>query len=126
MNEFSQILRTAQRLVKGYDAELEVVQSFPDHPRSNPQSGCLAVVGIQKVSILPLGMNDYYGEQLMPFGKRTKVWLKVSFCCKSGEECWKLWERTASRLLFSGTDRVRGTCMAEGLGLCGAVGKILL
>ena len=29
------------------------------------------------------------------------MWVKVSFCCKSGEDCWKLWESCAQGMLFS-------------------------
>lgn len=33
--------------------------------------------------------------------RQAQVWMKISFCCPSGEECWRLWERCAQRLLFS-------------------------
>ena len=49
----------------------------------------------------PLGMQSFYGEEDQPLGRQAQVWMKISFCCPSGEECWRLWERCAQRLLFS-------------------------
>ena len=47
------------------------------------------------------GDAELYGEEDQPLGRQAQVWMKISFCCPSGEECWRLWERCAQRLLFS-------------------------
>ena len=67
--------------------------------RPNPQLGQLAVLGIQKVGLSPLGLGNLYDGQ-QKAGRLAQVWLKLSLCCPSAEECWALWERCAQRLLF--------------------------
>ena len=82
-------------------ALLEVLGAYPQQLRARPQRQKLAVVAIQKVLMQPLGMQSFYGEEDQPLGRQAQVWMKISFCCPSGEECWRLWERCAQRLLFS-------------------------
>ena len=101
MNEFSQILTLLKQELCACDKELKVFSAFVNLPRQNPQHSKVAVVGIQKVALTPMGLENYYGDEKLPFGRKAQVHLKVSFCCKSGEECWKLWESCAQRLIFS-------------------------
>ena len=101
MNEFSQMIELVkQELLRG-DAQMEVLGAYPQQLRARPQRQKLAVVAIQKVLMQPLGMQSFYGEEDQPLGRQAQVWMKISFCCPSGEECWRLWERCAQRLLFS-------------------------
>ena len=101
MNEFSQMIELVkQELLRG-DAQMEVLGAYPQLLRARPQRQKLAVVAIQKVLMQPLGMQSFYGEEDQPLGRQAQVWMKISFCCPSGEECWRLWERCAQRLLFS-------------------------
>ena len=98
MNEFSQMIELVkQELLRG-DAQMEVLGAYPQQLRARPQRQKLAVVAIQKVLMQPLGMQSFYGEEDQPLGRQAQVWMKISFCCPSGEECWRLWERCAQRL----------------------------
>ncbi len=101
MNEFSQILSMVSQELKAGESDLEVRKSFPESLKKVPQRKALAVVAIQKVNCSSVGMQSLYQEEKLPFGKRAQVFIKISLCCKSGEECWKLWERCAQKLLFS-------------------------
>lgn len=101
MNEFSQMIELVKQELLRSDAQMEVLGAYPQQLRARPQRQKLAVVAIQKVSMQPLGMQNFYGEENHPLGRQAQVWMKVSFCCPSGEECWQLWERCAQRLLFS-------------------------
>lgn len=101
MDDFSQILELVFRQLQQGDSELEVRRAYPAKYRANPQGAKLAVVGIQRVKLDAVGMQNFYGGQTMPLGRQASVWVKVSFCCRSGEECWKLWESCAQGLLFS-------------------------
>lgn len=85
----------------GQQSEAMVLGAYPQQLRARPQRQKLAVVAIQKVLMQPLGMQSFYGEEDQPLGRQAQVWMKISFCCPSGEECWRLWERCAQRLLFS-------------------------
>ena len=81
MGEFLQMLEQVRQVLRQGEPSLEVRTAFSTRMRPNPQLGRLAVLGIQKVGLSP-------------------VWLKLSLCCPSAEECWELWERCAQRLLF--------------------------
>lgn len=87
MNEFSQMIELVkQELLRG-DAQMEVLGAYPQQLRARPQRQKLAVVAIQKVLMQPLGMQSFYGEEDQPLGRQAQVWMKISFCCPSGEEC---------------------------------------
>lgn len=101
MNEFSQMIELVKQELLRSDAQMEVLGAYPQQLRARPQRQKLAVVAIQKVLMQPLGMQSFYGEEDQPLGRQAQVWMKISFCCPSGEECWQLWEGCAQRLLFS-------------------------
>ena len=101
MDDFSQMLELVAQQLKGSDSALRVERAYPAKLRGNPQCEKLAVIGIQKVKLEPVGLQNFYGGQTLPLGRQATVWVKVSFCCKSGEDCWKLWERCAQGMLFS-------------------------
>ena len=92
MDDFSQMLELVAQQLKGSDSALRVERAYPAKLRGNPQCEKLAVIGIQKVKLEPVGLQNFYGGQTLPLGRQATVWVKVSFCCKSGEDCWKLWE----------------------------------
>lgn len=102
MGEFSEILSAVEQELRASDASLEVIHAFPEKMRPNPQKKKLAVVGIQKVSLAPVGLNDYCAGDNLSLGKKAAVWVKISFCCPNATACWELWESCAQRLLFSG------------------------
>ena len=101
MDDFSQMLELVAQQLKVSDGALRVERAYPAKLRGNPQCEKLAVIGIQKVKLEPVGLQNFYGGQTLPLGRQATVWVKVSFCCKSGEACWKLWERCAQGMLFS-------------------------
>ncbi len=99
MGEFLQMLGQVREAILQGEPNLEVRTAFSTKMRPNPQLAQLAVIGIQKVGLTPLGLGNLYdGQQEM--GRRAQVWLKLSLCCPSAEACWELWERCAQRLLF--------------------------
>ena len=108
MNEFSQLLDIAGRIVKGENISLSVMKSFCMQPRRNPQNVPFVVLGIKKAAILPLGLENYCGGAGAPSGRRVQAQLKLMFCAASGEDCWKLWEEAAERLIFSQELKVSG------------------
>ncbi len=99
MGEFLQMLEQVRQVLRQGEPELEVRTAFSARMRPNPQLGQLAVLGIQKVGLSPLGLGNLYDGQ-QKAGRLAQVWLKLSLCCPSAEECWELWERCAQRLLF--------------------------
>ena len=101
MDDFSQMLELVAQQLKVSDSTLRVERAYPAKLRGNPQCEKLAVIGIQKVKLEPVGLQNFYGGQTLPLGRQATVWVKVSFCCKSGEDCWKLWESCAQGMLFS-------------------------
>lgn len=101
IGEFLQIMQMIEKKLRESNPKMEVRNAFPKELRRNPQAESLAVVGIQKVSLLPMGMENFYGESLKVMGRKAEVWVKVSFCCPTGERCWKMWEDCAQSMLFS-------------------------
>ena len=99
MDDFSQMLELVAQQLKGSDSALRVERAYPAKLRGNPQCEKLAVIGIQKVKLEPVGLQNFYGGQTLPLGRQATVWVKVSFCCKSGGDCWKLWESCAQGML---------------------------
>lgn len=59
MGEFSQIMQIVAEQIKSASPQMEVVNAFPNVPRNNPQKENLAVLGIQKVSLQPIGFEDF-------------------------------------------------------------------
>ena len=90
MDDFSQMLELVAQQLKVSDSTLRVERAYPAKLRGNPQCEKLAVIGIQKVKLEPVGLQNFYGGQTLPLGRQATVWVKVSFCCKSGEDCWKM------------------------------------
>lgn len=79
------------------------------------------MIGIQKVSLQPIGFEDFCGESFQVRGKKAEVWVKVSFCCRSAQQCWESWESVLNSMMFSkklkvGQAECGGGSMAEGLG----------
>lgn len=101
MGEFSQIMQIVAEQIKSVSPQMEVVNAFPNAPRNNPQKENLAVIGIQKVSLQPIGFEDFCGESFQVRGKKAEVWVKVSFCCKSAQQCWESWESVLNSMMFS-------------------------
>lgn len=101
MGEFSEILSVVEQELRASDTSLEVIRAFPEKARPNPQRKKLAAIGIEKVSMAPVGLNDYCMGENVSLGKKAEVWVKISFCCTNATACWELWEGCAQRLLFS-------------------------
>lgn len=80
--EFSQIMQIVAEQIKSASPQMEVVNAFPNAPRNNPQKENLAVMGIQKVSLQPIGFEDFCGESFQVRGKKAEVWVKVSFAAR--------------------------------------------
>ena len=81
MGEFSEILSVVEQELRASDASLEVIRAFPEKARPNPQRKKLAAIGIEKVSMAPVGLNDYCMGENVSLGKKAEVWVKISFCC---------------------------------------------
>ena len=106
MDDFSQMLELVAQQLKVSDSTLRVERAYPAKLRGNPQCEKLAVIGIQKVKLEPVGLQNFYGGQTLPLGRQATVWVKVSFCCKP--------------------DRVRRSGVEQGLGRRGAAGAAVL
>ena len=72
MGEFSQIMQIVAEQIKSVSPQMEVVNAFPNAPRNNPQKENLAVIGIQKVSLQPIGFEDFCGESFQVRGQKSR------------------------------------------------------
>lgn len=82
MGEFSQIMQIVAEQIKSASPQMEVVNAFPNAPRNNPQKENLAVVGIQKVSLQPIGFEDFCGESFRIQGKKPKFGSRFPFAAR--------------------------------------------
>ena len=75
MGEFSQIMQIVAEQIKSASPQMEVVNSFPDAPRNNPQKESRAVIGIQKVSlqrVFKCGAKKLKSGSRFPFAARVR------------------------------------------------------
>ena len=79
MDDFSQMLELVAQQLKGSDSTLRVERAYPAKLRGNPQCEKLAVIGIQKVKLEPVGLQNFYGGQTLPLGRQATGGVKVSF-----------------------------------------------
>ena len=107
MGEFSQIIQIVAEQIKSASPQMEVVNAFLNTSRNNPQKENLAVIGVQKVSMQSVGFEDFCGESFQVRGKKAEIWVKVSFCCKSAQQCWESWESVLSSMIFSRNIKIR-------------------
>lgn len=131
MDDFSQMLELVAQQLKGSDSALRVERAYPAKLRGNPQCEKLAVIGIQKVKLEPVGLQNFYGGQTLPLGRQATVWVKVSFCCKKRRGLLEaVGELRAGNAVFPAAqaqpDRVRRSGVEQGLGRRGAAGAAVL
>ena len=82
MGEFSQIMQIVAEQIKSASPQMEVVNAFPNAPRNNPQKENLAVMGIQKVFLQPIGFEDFCGESFQVRGKQLKSGSRFPFAAR--------------------------------------------
>ena len=106
MKEFLQAAQLLKSNLLESMPDLKVLFSWEPIPRSNPQIPELAVVGIQKVSLMPASLGEFYGENIARC-RKAQIGCKISFCASSAQQCWELWEQCMQKLSFSSELKVK-------------------
>lgn len=99
MKEFLQAVEIVKAKLASCDPTMEVIDSWENTARKNPQARRLATVGIQKVSLLPISLGDFCGK--VGDCKKAEICFKLSFCAPSAKECWQLWEKCMQKFIFA-------------------------
>lgn len=100
MSDFLKILSLLEQELKAAKEDLRVQTSFSSQPKPLPFEKT-AIITVEKAECVPLGLAGIVREGQFPVGKRVKLWLRAKLCCQSGEDCWRLWDSCAQRILFS-------------------------
>ena len=100
MSDFLKVISLLEQELKAAQQDLQVRTSFSSQPKPLPYEKT-AIITIEKAECASAGLAGIVREGQFPTGKRVKLWFRVKLCCQSGEECWKLWDSCAQRLLFS-------------------------
>lgn len=82
MGEFSQIMQIVAEQIKSASPQMEVVNAFPNVPRNNPQKENLAVIGIQKVFLQPIGFEDFVVRAFKCGAKKLKSGSRFPFAAR--------------------------------------------
>ena len=83
MDDFSQMLELVAQQLKGSDSTLRVERAYPAKLRGNPQCEKLAVIGIQKVKLEPVGLQNFYGGSARSSAaKRRGTRTGAAWCCR--------------------------------------------
>ena len=125
MDDFSQMLELVAQQLKGSDSALRVERAYPAKLRGNPQCEKLAVIGIQKVKLEPVGRTDAatgpagdgVGQGLVLLQKRRGLLEAVGELC-AGDAVFPAAQAQP--------DRVRRSGVEQGLGRRGAAGAAVL
>ena len=124
MDDFSQMLELVAQQLKGSDSALRVERAYPAKLRGNPQCEKLAVIGIQKVKLEPVGLQNFYGGQTLPLGRQATVGQKRRGLLEA------VGELREGDAVFPAAqaqpDRVRRSGVEQGLGRRGVAGAAVL